>query len=416
MKQLDLCIYEDERAINFSPLSLTRPVFDLRCGLFTLGQKIIQRFPGYRVSYFLRDELLGVVKLERPQTQLNSAPREGGYFINSRFMPSKPLPGKLETSTTFICHDEIAGAFLAPKDVRKIERNQDGTIKNICFQSLPQQEVDGTMNAFCWDLVHHNAREIERDFNFAQRGGQILAKIYPNVTLLEQENIHLGLGAKIYPGAVIDGESGPVYIADGAKVMSNAVIEGPAYIGKDSVVKIGAKIYGGATIGDVCKVGGEIEGSIIHGHSNKQHEGFLGHAYLGEWVNLGADTNNSDLKNNYTPVSVYINGKMHNTGQKFVGLFMGDHAKSGINTMFNTGTVVGVMANVFGAGYSPKYIPSFSWGGIERTVLYTFNKARATAQRVMERRGAMMVPAQEALFKKIYENAKLEVEKLKKRE
>ncbi|MFQ5631881.1 MAG: glucose-1-phosphate thymidylyltransferase, partial [bacterium] len=168
-------------------------------------------------------------------------------------------------------------------------------------------------------------------------------------------------------------------------------------------IKIGAKIYGGTTIGAVCKVGGEVEGSILHGYANKQHEGFLGHAYLGEWTNLGADTNNSDLKNNYKSVRVNVNGEIVDSGSTFVGLFMGDHSKSGINTMFNTGTVVGVSCNVFGSGYPKKYIPSFTWGGVDADEKYDLEKALETARAVMSRRNKQMTPAQEALLRRIYE-------------
>jgi len=186
-------------------------------------------------------------------------------------------------------------------------------------------------------------------------------------------------------------------------VFPNATIEGPAFVGDDSRIKIGAKIYQGTTIGEVCKVGGEVEASIIHSHSNKQHDGFLGHSYLGQWVNLGADTNNSDLKNNYGTVKVYVEGEMVDTGSLFVGLMMGDHSKSGINTMFNTGTVVGVMCNVYGAGFPPKFIPSYTWGGAQELIEYELDKALDTARRVMARRDVQLTQAQEEMLRAVFE-------------
>ena len=177
-------------------------------------------------------------------------------------------------------------------------------------------------------------------------------------------------------------------------------------MGNGSSIKIGAKIYEGTSIGEFCKVGGEVEESIIHSHSNKQHDGFLGHAYLGQWVNLGADTNNSDLKNNYGNVKVHVNGDLVDSGSMFVGLFMGDHSKAGINTMFNTGTSVGTMCNVFGSGFPPKYIPSFSWGGAEKMVEHDLSKAVETARQVMARRKKKLTAEHEKVFRYLFERTR----------
>jgi UDP-N-acetylglucosamine diphosphorylase/glucosamine-1-phosphate N-acetyltransferase len=184
--------------------------------------------------------------------------------------------------------------------------------------------------------------------------------------------------------------------------MANASLQGPVYVGAKSAIKMGAKIYEGTSIGEVCKVGGEVEETIIHSYSNKQHEGFLGHAYLGQWVNIGADSNNSDLKNNYGTVKVYVDGEMVDSGLMFVGLTMGDHAKCGINTMFNTGTVVGVMSNVFGSGYPEKFIPSFTWGGVEGMETYDIDKALEVARRVMARRKTALPAAQEKMLRQVF--------------
>lgn len=271
------------------------------------------------------------------------------------------------------------------------------------FSDLERVDLPATLIHYPWELVHHNADEIRREFQSLRVGGQILGKIYPNVTLLDEGNIFIGEGAKVWPGAVIIAEDGPVYIAEGAKVMANAVIEGPAYIGPKTAIKIGAKIYEGTSIGEVCKVGGEVEETIVHSYSNKQHEGFLGHAYIGMWVNLGADTNNSDLKNNYANVKVQINDRVVDTGSLFVGLFMGDHSKSGINTMFNTGTVVGVACNVYGEGFPPRFIPSFHWGGASGLVKYDFEKTIETARRVMARRDKELTEAQISMLRHVYD-------------
>ena len=201
---------------------------------------------------------------------------------------------------------------------------------------------------------------------------------------------------------MLDAEKGPIVIGANVRIFPNAVIEGPAFVGGGSLIKIGAKIYENTSIGPMCKVGGEVEGSILHGFANKQHDGFLGHAYLCPWVNLGADTNNSDLKNNYGSVRVTINGTEVDSGSLFVGVIMGDHAKSAINTMFNTGTVVGVGSNVFGAGFPPKYIPAFSWGGAEGIETYAIDKCIDVARKVMLRRNQTLTSAGEALLRHVF--------------
>jgi UDP-N-acetylglucosamine diphosphorylase/glucosamine-1-phosphate N-acetyltransferase len=187
------------------------------------------------------------------------------------------------------------------------------------------------------------------------------------------------------------------------EIFPNAVIEGPAYIGESSKIKSAATIYENVSIGKVCKIGGEVEGSIIMPYSNKQHAGFLGHAYLGSWINLGADTNNSDLKNNYSTVKVFINGEMIDSGSQFMGLIMGDHSKSAINTMFNTGTVVGFSCNIFGAGFPDKFVSSFTWGGTDKSKIYDVDKSIETAKKVMSRRNIIMSKDEEELFHKISE-------------
>ncbi|MBI3004934.1 MAG: transferase, partial [Ignavibacteriales bacterium] len=205
-------------------------------------------------------------------------------------------------------------------------------------------------------------------------------------------------------GVVIDTEDGPVIIGKNVKVFPNATIIGPVFIGDNSWIKVGAQIYENTSIGPVCKVGGEVEETIIHSYSNKQHAGFLGHSYIAPWVNLGADTNNSDLKNNYGNVKVYVNGQQVDTGLQFVGLTMGDHSKAAINSMFNTGTVVGVCSNIFGFGFPPKYVPSFSWGAAGETfTTFSIDKAIEVARRVMARRKIELTATEEKLFRKIFE-------------
>jgi UDP-N-acetylglucosamine diphosphorylase/glucosamine-1-phosphate N-acetyltransferase len=399
----NLCIFEDEYCNRFHPLTLTRPAFDLRCGISLLREKITRRFPDSCPHLFCRDYLAEVVREATPGVPVNQPPTENSLFINGRFILGEKLPAPASQNLVWKKDGEVAATWISENRLASLVQIKNGVIPTSWFDGLPVEEIDGTFIRYPWDLVHHNSAQIRSDFAFFNRGGQILGKIYPNVTLLEEKNIYIAPGAKIKPGVVLDAEDGPIYIDQGATIMANACLQGPAFVGAKATIKMGAKIYEGTSIGEVCKVGGEVEESIIHSYSNKQHEGFIGHSYLGQWVNLGADSNNSDLKNNYSTVKIYVNGEMVDSGLLFVGLIMGDHAKCGINTMFNTGTVVGVMSNVFGAGYPDKFIPSFTWGGIESMETYEIDKALEVARRVMARRKMALSAAQEKMLRQVFE-------------
>ncbi|NOZ56316.1 MAG: transferase [Calditrichaeota bacterium] len=400
-----LCIFEDDRAENLNPLALTRPAYELRCGMSSLREKIVRVFAPNKLALHCRSYLADVEKEVAGDAQVNSLPAGAGLFVNGRVLARPELAKAVQAGkpAVYVQGDEVVAAWVPEDKAQALAGKMGQPLTREDFAGLPEVEVEATLIHYPWDLVHHNGEEIEREFAERGQGGQILGKIYPDVTLLAKENIFVGEGAKLWPGVIIDAESGPVYIAEGAKIMANAVIEGPTYIGPKSAIKVGAKIYEGTAIGEVCKVGGEVEESIVHSYSNKQHEGFLGHAYLGMWVNLGADTNNSDLKNNYANVKVQINETLVDSGSLFVGLFMGDHSKSGINTMFNTGTVVGVACNVYGAGFPPRFIPSFHWGGPGGMIKYDFEKTLETARRVMARRDKELTEAQIAVLRHIYE-------------
>ena len=221
--------------------------------------------------------------------------------------------------------------------------------------------------------------------------------------IVEPARVSIGEGASVAPGAVLDGTGGPVIVAPGARIMANAVILGPAFIGSGTVIKVGAKIYGGTSVGESCKVGGEVEDSIIHSYSNKQHEGFLGHSYLGSWVNLGASTDTSDLKNNYSTVRVEIAGQVHDTGSMFVGATIGDHSKTAIGTKLSTGVMIGVFANVVAREISPKVIPSFAWSVNGEQTVHQLERAIATARLVMARRGVGLTRSGETVIRRVFE-------------
>ena len=278
------------------------------------------------------------------------------------------------------------------------------TINAESFPELATQNVNVKTYNYLWDLIRENGIEIVKDIGHLKKENLefIDSKSFDGINVVNEKEIFIRKNVTIKPGVVIDATNGPVYIDENAFIFPNAVIEGPVYIGESAKIKAGAQIYENVSIGKLCKVGGEVEESIFLSYSNKQHAGFIGHSYLGSWVNLGADTNCSDLKNNYSSIKVQLNGKAVDTGSQFLGVLIGDHSKTAINTMFNTGTVVGFSCNIFGAGFPDKYIPSFSWGGSESMSTYELNKSIATTKIVMNRRSEELLPENEKLFEYIF--------------
>lgn len=411
-----VCLFEDSNYKDLLPLVYLRPVFELRVGILTVREKYQNMHPELKYIFHTRKYLRENYKEKNPNYLINNVNGdfERIYFINSRMVPKKEIfeyllkltPGMILKNK----EKEIVAACLQ-KDIKTFGSLMDNEF--LAFESLSglkYETVDAPTFKYPWDLVNANGSEIVKDYELLneEEPEKISGRIYEGVHILNRENVFIAPTARVKPGVVLDAEFGPIYIDEGALIMPNAVIEGPAYIGRNSTIKIGAKIYENTSIGKVCKVGGEVEESIIHSYSNKQHEGFLGHAYLCQWVNLGADTNNSDLKNNYSNVKAIINDELIDTGSTFVGLIMGDHSKTGINTMFNTATVVGVGCNIYGSGFPPKYIPSFSWGGSESLSTYRPVKFAEAAQKVMARRNIILTESDRNLFKHVFELTKNE--------
>jgi UDP-N-acetylglucosamine diphosphorylase/glucosamine-1-phosphate N-acetyltransferase len=409
---MHICIFEDELYKRLLPLARFRPVYDLKCGMTSLRQKITRSYPDANLILHVRDYLKGIVKgndRDVPVNEVPSGAREV-LFINGRMLMSgmdkrfigEKYPGK---DVVYQKGDIVVAAWLSKENLDQVNiLLNDHLFSSTLFKSVQKKEfAEAQLVTFPWELIHQNRSQLISDFNIMTNGKPtILGRVYDGVHLLNSSQIHIAEGAKVKPGVVLDAEDGPIYISKNASVMPNAVVEGPAFIGENSVIKISAKIYENTTIGETCKVGGEVEESVIHAYSNKQHEGFIGHSYLGEWVNIGADSNNSDLKNDYGNVKVYNDGEIVDTGSQFVGLIMGDHSKCGINSMFNTGTVVDVFSNLFGAGVPPKYIPPFTWGGADGLVSYRVEKAIEVARMVMKRRNIEMSEAAEQLFRNIF--------------
>ncbi|HXX64172.1 MAG TPA: putative sugar nucleotidyl transferase, partial [Bacteroidota bacterium] len=337
-----ICIFEDPSYRGLLPLVFTRPAYDLRCGILTLRQKIERRYKGTKLQLHARGYLADLLKQQNPGVSVNTLDGSGCLFINGRLLAGAdiakliPLEGP---DMLFMAGETLVAARTSGASYGALRGKIPETITVSAFGSLPKTDVKAKVIGYPWDLINANGEEIETDFALLAPDPKERMKgtVYEGAHLVNASNIVIGPGTKIKPGVVLDAEGGPIYIGSNATVFPNAVIEGPAFVGDKTLIKVGAKIYEHTSIGEVCKVGGEVEASVIHSFSNKQHDGFLGHAYLGMWVNLGADTNNSDLKNNYGSVKVIIDGQAIDSGSMFMGLVMGDHSKSSINSMFNTG-------------------------------------------------------------------------------
>ncbi len=403
-----ICIFEDAQVERLLPLVYFRPVYSLRCGIDSLRGKIIRAYPKASVTLHCRPYLQDFVRQRNPKLRVNEIPTHDCLFINGRIIAESNLARKIplgsKKDTVYIHGDTVVAANLSGASLAKLKQPLGEVLLQSLFEGLPKVQVDVNIASYPWDLVHLNGRELVLDFqaNFGKKR-KIKPRKYAGSYMLGKQGIFVADSAVIKPGVVLDAEKGPIYVGKNVTILPFSTIVGPAYIGDGSIVKANSTIYENTSIGPVCKVGGEIEGSIIQGYSNKQHSGFLGHSYLGAWVNLGAGTNNSDLKNNYSTVKVHVGSEEMDSGLQFVGLTMGDHSKSAINSMFNTGTVVGVSSNIAASGFPPKYVPSFSWGAPGGTLTtYRVDRAIEVARKVMARRDVEFTKVEEALFRAVF--------------
>jgi len=401
-----ICIFEDNGFRNLLPLAWTRPVYFLKCGVTDLVEKITAAYPEATLVFHCRKYLTEITAESTGEAVNNFIP-DKYLLINGRVICDPALVEKIDVNNPDHIYRsdncDVAAVLSEDTAARLFEHAGKPLAISEILPELPVTTVNADVITYLWDIIRFNEIQLTKDFYRLRRKLETNNMEYNGIHLVNEDNIFIGAGAAMKPGVVLDAEHGPIYVDDEVTVMPNAVIEGPAYIGKKSTIKSCAKIYGGTTIGELCKVGGEVENSIIHSYSNKQHDGFLGHSYIGQWVNLGAGTNNSDLKNNYRSIKVTVDGEEIDSGLQLIGLFMGDHSKSGINTMFNTGTVVGVHCNVFGSGFPRKYIPSFSWGGSEKMTGYDRGKAVETAKIVLSRRNMELSASYQRIVSIIYD-------------
>lgn len=365
---MTLVFVDSAERSHLLPLTYTRPVAEIRVGIITLAEKWTQRLKTQEHFYLTQDYLS--VKYPQPQH------KQGDFLM---------------VNPAFCCTDTLADAALNLKTGEALVY-QGNTVALrtdvLDFASAKSaKEWTESLNHIhrTWAVFHHNDAEIKADFKLITQGRTSQALSSTNVVLGEDIFVEEGVWAEC---ASFNTQTGPIYLGKDVTVMEGSRVRGALAMCEHSQLNLDAKIYGATTLGPYVKVGGEVNNSVFFGYANKAHDGFLGQAVIGEWCNLGADTNNSNLKNNYEEVKLwnYEMGSFEKTGLQFCGLIMGDHSKCGINTMLNTGTVIGVSSNIFGAGFPRNFIPSYSWGGASGITTYKLEKAFETAEKVMARR------------------------------
>ncbi|MHC5310210.1 GlmU family protein [Myroides sp. LJL116] len=389
---MNYILFDGDLRDNFLPFTSTRPVADMRIGILTIREKW-EKYLGYTTTTLTQEYL----SLKYPMVEL-----ENNVMINSCFLPTQALVDKvkaLQVNQAIVYKDDIIAFFT--------QDNQE----EVDFDSYQIIPYDGALEKLenKWDIFQKNHLAIEQDFALLTEG-EISEPISKTVNIIgPRENVFLEQGA-IVECVTLNTTQGPIYIGRDAVIMEGSLIRGPFALCQGAQVKMGAKIYGATTIGPESRVGGEISNSVIFGYSNKGHDGFLGNAVLGEWCNIGADSNNSNLKNNYANVKVWnmAQQKYEDTKLQFCGLLMGDHSKCGINTMFNTGSVVGVSCSIYGGGFPKTFLNNFTWGGVDQEELYDFKKAVQTMKVVMQRRNVELTQLDIDILEYIYEQTNLE--------
>ncbi len=389
MMSMNYILFDGPFRNNLLPFTFTRPVADIRVGILTIREKweiYLDTTTTTVTEDYLSDKY--------PMVELDN-----NIMINASYLPNPELAEMVKSL-------ELNQAIFKDEDI--IAFYTKDTHEDIDFNTFEALEFDNDIIKieYSWDIFSKNADAIQEDFNLItkNRNSQPIPR---SNNVIAPENIFIEQGA-VLEFTTLNASTGPIYIGKNALIMEGAIIRGGFALCEGAVVKMGAKIYGPTTVGPYSKIGGEVNNTVIFGNSNKGHEGYIGNSVIGEWCNLGADTNCSNLKNNYAEVRLwnYTSQNFAKTGLQFCGLMMGDHSKCGINTMFNTGTVVGVSANIFGSGFPRNFIPSFSWGGSSGFTTFLTHKAFDVAKVVMSRRGIAFTQDDKTILEHIFENTK----------
>lgn len=388
-----IILFDDDNWSALLPLTYTRPICELRVGIMTIKEKW-EKHLGIPASYITQDYLSEKYPIEI---------KEDNYIISSSVLPTIKLVkliNQLGMNEAILVGDELIAARMNEKQFERLV--EDEGINELDGIDISKEEDTLLTIARPHHIFQYNDVELQKDFDILIKGRKS-QPISDTNNIIAAENIFLEEGAKV-EFATLNASKGPIYLGKNTEIMEGAIVRGGLALCEGAVVKMGAKIYGATTLGPYSKVGGEVNNSVLTGYSNKGHEGFLGNSVLGEWCNLGADTNTSNLKNNYASVKLWSfdDERFIDTGLQFCGLIMGDHSKTGINTMLNTGTVVGVNANIFGSGYPRNFVPSYSWGGASGFKTYLAKKSMEVAEIVMSRRNVPLLEADVKILESIY--------------
>ncbi len=385
---MNYVLFDNFRRSNLLPLTYLRPVADIRIGITTIREKW-EKYLGITTSTLTEDFLSEKYPIKEEKDNI---------MINGSICPTPELVkeiSKLNNNDVLVKGEVIAAMRVESTDLENMdEDNVEGV--NVVESSSDFLKIDYT-----WDIFNFNDRALRDDYKMLTRGRKSATLDSSNRVFGKEVFVEEGAAVR---GAVLNSESGPIYIGKNSEIMEGSLIRGPFALGENAVVKMGAKIYGPTTIGPFSKAGGEINNSVIFGYSNKAHDGFMGNSVIGEWCNIGADSNTSNLKNTYDNAKVWNYGDQTfvETGLQFCGLIMGDHSKCGINTMFNTGTVIGINTNVYGGGYQRNFVPSFLWGGTSGFRGFDFQKALDVARKMYARRGLEFNSIDKDILKSVY--------------
>jgi UDP-N-acetylglucosamine diphosphorylase/glucosamine-1-phosphate N-acetyltransferase len=422
---MNICIFEDTQVVNLTPVNDLRHSSELICGVFSLMEKTAEFFPArkHRFTLHVRKHLEQYCGEKFPDCKINALHSGDTLFLNSRVIFSRNfIEGILlnlnDFKNTAFLNNKTIIAFYCTSDkinsAKNIIESRSANnlislhdIKKLGLREIQIEELDADAAEeliiidYPSDLVLYHETEIKNDLKLLFKIANHSNLSQYKAQLINKKGIYISKDWNINPSTVLDASGGNIFIAKGVTIEPFSFIAGPVYIGPDSTVKAGSKLYGPLRIGAHCKVSGEITSSIIHSYFNKQHHGFLGHSYLCEWVNLGAGTTTSNLKNNYSKITLKLKGKTVNTGSIFLGSIIGDHTKTGINTMLNTGSTIGISSNIFGGGFHSKNIPPFSWADAQtgNNVKYDIEKALVTARISMKRRNVTLSTAYENLLR-----------------
>lgn len=414
-----ILLFENEYVNSLYPFSVLHLQWEVRVGALRIFEKVAKQFPKAKILLSTRRKKYSQLFLKKNDLDNNLNAKGNILILNAGVLPCKEFWDDLKfnflktpfQSTIFVAN-EVPIAFYISKDdiINPIQFDVEffPLILQKYSDKLPKVNISiPKVFNFLWDAIEYNSYSINDDFRFFENNVDFDVLRSFDVKIIQEDNVKIGTGTKISPFVVIDASNGPVIIGNNVNIHPFVTIQGPVYIGENSLIKPNSYIYGGTSIGPVCKVGGEVENTIIHSFSNKQHEGFLGHSYICEWVNIGAGTITSDLKNTYESITVRIWNETFNTGKSLLGLICGDHTKTAIGTTFNTGTITGVGCNIYHSGLLPKFIPSFTWGGDKtNSQIGSFEKAIETAKKMMLRRNKELLPEEIELLQLEYESTK----------